>query len=53
MSWMCNDCRKLKSLNLKNFKINGETKNMFKSINKKKCKIISDNKKVIQLFNSS
>ena len=52
MSWMFNNCNKLKHLNLSNFIINCETKNMFK-FNKKECKLIANNQKMIQLYNSS
>ena len=52
MSWMFGDCNKLKYLNVSNFKINGETKNMLK-FNKKECKFIANDKKLIRLYNSS
>ena len=52
MSWMFFGCNKLKYLNVSNFIINGETKNML-SFNKKECKFIANDKKLIQLYNSS
>ena len=52
MSWMFNNCNKLKYLNVSNFIINGETKDMLK-FNKKECKFIANDKKLIQLYNSS
>ena len=52
MSFMFNKCHKLKYLNVSNFLINCETKNMFK-FNKKECKLIANNQKLIQLYNSS
>ncbi len=45
-------CNKLKYLNVSNFIINCETKNML-SFNKKECKFIANDKKLIQLYNSS
>ena len=52
MSFMFNICNKLKYLNISNFIINCETKNMLK-FNKKECKFIANDKKLIQLYNSS
>ena len=52
MSWMFNSCNKLKYLNISNFIINCETKKML-SFNKKECKFIANDKKLIQLYNSS
>ena len=55
MTWMFDSCNKLKYLNVSNFIINGETKKMFFSFNKKECKFIANanDKKLIQLYNSS
>ena len=53
MSFMFDSCNKLKYLNVSNFIINGETKKMFFSFNKKECKFIAGDKKLIQLYNSS
>ena len=52
MSFMFNDCNKLKYLNISNFIINCETEDMLK-FNKKECKFIANDKKLIQLYNSS
>ena len=52
MSFMFRKCNKLKYLNVSNFIINCETKNMLK-FNKKECKFIANDKKLIQLYNSS
>ena len=52
MSFMFTCSDKLKYLNVSNFIINGETKNML-SFNKKECKFIANDKKLIQLYNSS
>ena len=48
---MFGDCNKLKYLNVSNFIINCETKNMLSS-NKKECKFVANDKKLIQLYNS-
>ena len=52
MSWMFFGCNKLKYLNVSNFIINGETEDML-SFNKKPRKFIANDKKLIQLYNSS
>ena len=52
MSWMFCDCNKLKYLNLLNFSINCETKNML-AFNKKECKFITNNKELLNIYNSS
>ena len=52
MSWMFCDCNKLKYLNISNFIINCETEDML-SFNKKECKFIANDKKLIQLYKSS
>ena len=52
MSFMFCDCNKLKYLNISNFIINCETEDML-SFNKKECKFVANDKKLIQLYNSS
>ena len=52
MEFMFYNCNKLKILNLLNFTINCETKNMLK-FNKKECKFTAQDKKLVQLYNSS
>ena len=53
-SWMFNQCNKLKYLNLLNFTlINCKTKNMFVFNQKKHCKLITSNKQILDLYNSS
>ena len=52
MSFTFDSCNKLKYLNVSNFIINCETKNMLK-FNKKECKFIANDKNLIQLYNSS
>ena len=53
MAWMFNQCNKLKYLNLLNFTINGETKNMLSFTSKKNCQFITNNKHLLNLYNSS
>ena len=53
-SWMFNQCNKLKYLNLLNFTlINCKTKNMFVFNQKKDCKLITSDKQILDLYNSS
>ena len=52
MSWMFFGCNKLKYLNVSNFIINCDTEDMLK-FNKKESKFIANDKKLIQLYNSS
>ena len=47
------DCNKLKYLNLLNFSINGETEDMFAVKQKGKCKFITNNKQLQEIYNSS
>ena len=47
------DCNKLKYLNLLNFSINCETKNMLRFESKNNCKFITNNKDLKKLYNSS
>ena len=56
MEWMFHKCSKLKEINLSNFVINCDkknTKNMFKNIDKKKCKLLTNNNELMKLFKSS
>ena len=53
MSNMFNECNKLKYLNLKNFTINCDTENMFTFQQKDKCKFVTNNKDLQDLYNSS
>ena len=53
MSWMFNKCNKLKYLNLLNFSINCDTKNMLSFKSKKNCQFITNNKDLMNLYNSS
>ena len=53
MSWMFNQCNNLKYLNLLNFTINCKIDNMLIFNGKNECTFISNNKKLIELFNSS
>ena len=53
MSWMFNNCNKLKYLNLLNFSINCDTKNMLSFKSKKNCQFITNNKDLMNLYNSS
>ena len=52
MSWMLCDCNKLKYLNLSNFSIKGETEGML-TFKKDKCNFITNNKDLLNLYNSS
>ena len=52
MSFMFFGCNKLKYLNVSNFIINCETEDML-SFDKKECKFIANDKKLIQLYYSS
>jgi surface protein len=53
-SWMFNQCNKLKYLNLLNFTLNNcKTKNMFVFNQKKDCMLITSNKQILDLYNSS
>ena len=49
---MFNNCNKLKYLNLSNFSIKGETKNML-TFKKDKCKFITNNNDLLNLYKSS
>ena len=50
---MFNECNKLKYLNLKNFSItNCNTKNMLSFKSKKNCEFITNNKDLMNLYNS-
>ena len=55
MSWMFSKCNKLNYLDLSNFSLskNCQTNYMFKIENKKKCKFITNNKKLLKFYNSS
>ena len=54
MSFMFNKCNNLKSLNLKNFSItNCNTENMLSFKSKKNCEFITNNKDLMNLYNSS
>ena len=53
MSWMFNKCDKLKYLNCLNFSLNNKPDNMFSFKTKKKCEFITNNKQLLQLYNSS
>ena len=53
MTFLFNKCNKLKYLNLLNFTINCETKNMLTFKNKKNCQFITNNKDLINLYESS
>ena len=50
---MFNKCNKLKYLNLLNFSINCETKKMLNFQQKNKCEFITNNKKLLKLYNST
>ena len=52
MSRMFNECNKLKYLNLLNFTINCETEDMFSFPQKDRCKLTTNNKDLIKLYNS-
>ena len=53
MEGMFNKCNKLKYLNLLNFSINCETINMLTFSSKKDCQFITNNKDLLNLYNSS
>ena len=53
MLFMFNYCNKLKYLNLLNFSINCDTKNMLSFKSKKNCQFITNNKDLMNLYNSS
>ena len=50
---MFNSCNKLKYLNLLNFTINCDTKNMLNFKNKKNCRFITNNRDILKLYNFS
>ena len=52
MSRMFNECNKLKYLNLLNFTINCETEDMLSFQSKDKCKFITNNSDLIEIYNS-
>ena len=52
MGFMFAGCNKLKYLNLLNFSINCETKNMLAFKQKNKCKFITNNKELLNIYNS-
>ena len=53
MSYMFYECNKLKYLNLKNFEINCDTRDMLTFENKEECIFITNNKKLLQLYKST
>ena len=53
MDYIFYECNKLKYLNLLNFSMNGEIENMFSFKNKGECKLITNNNKLLKLYNSS
>ena len=53
MGWMFCNCNKLRYLNLLNFSINCETKYMFEFKEKNNCKFITNNKELLNIYNSS
>ena len=53
MSLMFNECNALNYLNLLNFTINCNTENMLKFNNKQNCQFITNNKDLLELYNSS
>ena len=55
MRWMFAGCEKLEYLNLKDFTINDKatTKSMFLKLQKNKCKFITNNNDLLNLYNSS
>ena len=53
MAYMFYECNSLKYLNLKNFTINCDTNDMLTFENKKECKFITTNKKLLQLYKSN
>ena len=46
-------CNKLKYLNLTNFSINCKTKNIFPMNIKDKCALVTNNKDLLNIYNSS
>ena len=52
MGWMFCNCNKLRYLNLLNFSINCETKYMLE-FKKNNCKFITNNKELLNIYNSS
>ena len=52
MSFMFNKCNKLVYLNLLNFSINCNIENMFTFKSKKNCNFITNNKYLMDLYNS-
>ena len=53
MSFMFFKCNSLKYLNLLNFSVNGETKEMFGFSQTKNCEFITNNKDLLNLYNST
>ena len=53
MSYMFNECNKLKHLNLLNFSLNCEAEYMLTFQQKKKCEFITNNKELLNLYNST
>ena len=53
MSQMFNNCENLKEINMSNFNLNKECKidNIFNGINKKECKLITNNEIIKNIFN--
>ena len=51
MQNMFYQCNNLRHLNLSNFSINCNTQHMFDFENKNKCKLITNNKNLLNLFN--
>jgi len=52
MADMFDNCNSLKYLNLLNFTIHCSTENMLSFQNKDKCKFITNNKRLLELYNS-
>ena len=53
MSYMFYKCNNLRNLNLSNFSINCNTEHMLEFKNKKKCKLITNNKNLLKLYKST
>ena len=53
MTYMFHKCNKLKYLNLENFSINCDTNDMLAFENKKECNFITNNKKLLELYEST
>ena len=53
MTCMFHKCNKLKYLNLENFTINCDTNDMLAFENKKECNFITNNKKLLKLYEST